>query len=67
MQSRIDDAVAELVKVQAERAEALVMQHRGAVEAIANALLEHEVLDAAEVIAIARRHGALCERELVAA
>ncbi|WP_310572237.1 AAA family ATPase [Gemmatimonas sp.] len=67
LQSRIDDAVADLVKVQADRAEALVRNHRGAVEAIAAALLEHEVLDAEDVIAIARRHGALGERALVAA
>ncbi|QJR34674.1 ATP-dependent metallopeptidase FtsH/Yme1/Tma family protein [Gemmatimonas groenlandica] len=67
LQSRIDDAVADLVKAQADRAEALVGAHRGAVEAIAAALLEHEVLDAEDVIAIARRHGALGARELVAA
>ncbi len=62
--SRVDDAVAELVQMQAERAEALVAQHRGAVEAIANALLERDVLDAAEVIAIAQAHGALGERNI---
>jgi cell division protease FtsH len=67
LQSRIDDAVADLVKVQADRAEALVRQHRGAVEAIASALLEHDVLDAEDVMTIARRHGALGERALVAA
>ncbi len=67
LQSRIDDAVAELVKTQADRAEALVTQHRDAVEAIANALLEREVLDAHEVIAIARKHRALDELESVAA
>lgn len=67
LQSRIDDAVADLVKQQSDRAEALVRQHRDAVEAIAIALLAHEVLDAEDVIAIARRHGALGERELVAA
>ncbi len=67
LQSRIDEAVAELVKVQAERAEALVLQHRDAVEAIADALLERDVLDAVEVIAIARLHGALSEMEPVAA
>ncbi len=70
LQSRVDEAVAELVKVQAERAEALVRQYRDAVEAIADALIEHEVLDAAEVIAIAQQHGALGalgERETLAA
>ncbi len=60
-QSRIDQAIAELVQAQAQRAETLVTQHRGAVEAIANALMEREVLDAVEVIAIAQRYGALSE------
>jgi cell division protease FtsH len=59
LQARIDDAVADLVKSQAERAEALVLRHRNAVEAIAEALLQHEVLDAADVMHIARQHGAL--------
>ncbi len=67
LQSRIDEAVAELVQVQAQRAEALVTQHRDAVEAIANALLEHEVLDAADVMAIAEDHGAIGERVPIAA
>ncbi|MBC8087029.1 MAG: hypothetical protein H7Z40_07160, partial [Phycisphaerae bacterium] len=67
LQSRIDEAVADLVQVQAERAEALVSQHRAAVEAIAMALLEREVLDAAEVVAIAQQHGALAVLELLAA
>lgn len=67
LQSRIDEAVAELVQVQSDRAEALVLQHRSAVEAIAMALLEREVLDAAEVVAIAQEHGALGELVLLAA
>lgn len=67
LQSRIDAAVADLVQVQSERAEALVTQHRAAVEAIATALLEREVLDADEVIAIAEQHGAFGARELRAA
>lgn len=67
LMSRIDEAVAALVKVQADRAEVLVAQHRCAVEAIADALLEHDVLDADDVIAIARRYGVLGERALVAA
>ncbi len=67
LQSRIDDAVAELIMVQSERAEALVTQYRDAVEAIANALLEHDVLDAATVFDIARRHGALNQPVAIAA
>ncbi len=70
LQARIDEAVADLVKCQADRAEALVLAHRAAVEAIAEALLERDVLDAEEVIAIARLHGALpaaVDREVVAA
>ena len=67
LQSRIDEAVADLVQAQSERAEALVSQHRAAVEAIATALLESETLDAAEVVVIAQRHGAFGELELLAA
>ena len=38
-------------------AEALVREHRAAVEAVADALVARDVLDADEVIAIARAHG----------
>ena len=57
LQSRIDAAVRTLIQEQAERAEALVRQYRAAVEAIADALLERDVLMAAEVHAIATRNG----------
>lgn len=67
LQSRIDAAVADLVQVQSARAEALVAQHRAAVEAIATGLLEREVLDADDVIAIAEQHGVFGARELRAA
>ena len=57
LQARIDDAVQGLIADQAARAERVVKQYRGAVSALADALLEREVLSAHEVHAIARRHG----------
>ena len=57
LQSRIDDAVQTLIADQAARAERLVKQYRGAVGALADALLEREVLTASDVHTIARRHG----------
>jgi hypothetical protein len=40
-----------------ERAEKIVIEHRRAIEAIAHALLEQDVLTSAEVHAIAHAHG----------
>jgi cell division protease FtsH len=57
LQSRIDDAVRSLISEQAERAERIVRQYRGAIGAIADALTEREVLTADEVHEIAGRHG----------
>jgi cell division protease FtsH len=57
LQSQVDDAVRKLLAIQAERAERIVREHAAAVEAIANALLEHDVLDAAAVFTIARENG----------
>jgi cell division protease FtsH len=57
LQSQIDTAMRGLIREQAERAEALVREHHAAVEAVANALLERDVLDADDVITIARSHG----------
>jgi len=57
LQGEIDKAVRALISVQSQRAEAIVQQHREAVEALANALLERDVLPADEVYAIAERHG----------
>jgi cell division protease FtsH len=62
LMSQIDTAVRALIRAQADRAEALVREHRAAVEAVAHALLEKDVLSADEVITIARRHGVQCEQ-----
>jgi cell division protease FtsH len=59
LQGQIDAAVRNLIGAQAARAEGLVVEHREAVEALADALLEHSVLSAAEVHLIAVRHGVL--------
>jgi cell division protease FtsH len=57
LEAQVDAAVRALLAQQAERAEALVREHRAAVEALADALLEHDVLHATEVHEIVRRHG----------
>jgi cell division protease FtsH len=57
LQGEIDTAIRALIRAQSERAETIVRTHRDAVEALANALLEHDVLAADEVYAIAERHG----------
>lgn len=57
LQSQIDDAVRRLLAVQAQRAERIVREHAAAVEAVAQALLEHDVLTAEEVFVIARANG----------
>jgi cell division protease FtsH len=59
LQSQIDAGVRALITAQAERAEAVVREHRAAVDALATALLVHEMLPAGAVIAIAEEHGAL--------
>jgi cell division protease FtsH len=66
LQSQIDTATRGLIREQAERAEALVRAHRDAVEAIAKALLDKDVISADEVITIARRHGVECEQQVAA-
>jgi len=55
--SRIDTAVQALLGVQMERAEEIVREHRVAVEALAEELLQREVLSAEEVYGLAERHG----------
>ncbi len=55
--SQVDAAAKTLISRQAERAESLIREHRAAVEAVANALIEREVLAANEVYAIAAEHG----------
>ena len=57
LQGEIDKSVRALITAQAERAEALVREHRSAVEALANALVDHEVLSAEEAYEIAERNG----------
>ena len=57
LQGEIDKATRALITQQAERAESLVREHRAAIEALAEALLEHEILPAEDVYAIAARHG----------
>jgi cell division protease FtsH len=57
LQAKIDDAVRTMLDAQAVRAERIVRQYRGAVSAIADALVEREVLSAAEVHDIAALHG----------
>jgi cell division protease FtsH len=57
LQGEIDGAVRSLLGRQMQRAEAIVRDHRAAVEAVAAALLRHEVLDAHDVLAIAALHG----------
>ncbi|HET8655749.1 MAG TPA: AAA family ATPase [Longimicrobiaceae bacterium] len=57
LQGQIDAAVRVLIAKQMERSEAIVREHRGAVEAIARALVEHTVLSAEDVTALAALHG----------
>jgi cell division protease FtsH len=57
LQAQVDNAARALIARQALRAESLVREHRDAVEAIANALLEHDVLGAEQVYRIAAEHG----------
>jgi cell division protease FtsH len=63
----IDSAARALIRVQAERAEALVREHREAVEAVAEALLAHDVLTADDVIRIAQAHGIAIQQQLAVA
>ena len=57
LQSQIDAAVRTLLTAQADRAVAIVKEHREAVEAIADALLERDVISSEEVYEIAAQHG----------
>jgi cell division protease FtsH len=57
LQSQIDTAMRGLIRAQADRAEALVREHRAAVEAVADALVERDVLDADDVIRSRARTG----------
>jgi cell division protease FtsH len=64
LQSQIDTAMRGLIREQAARAEALVREHYAAVEAVADALIERDVLDADDVVNIARAHGVVFEQQL---
>jgi cell division protease FtsH len=57
LQGEIDTAIRALMAAQAARAEAIVREHRDAVEALASALVEREVLTAEEAYAMAESHG----------
>ncbi|HJU90511.1 MAG TPA: AAA family ATPase [Gemmatimonadaceae bacterium] len=65
LQAQVDAAAKGIITRQAERAESLVREHRDAVEAVANALLEHDVLTAEQVYQIAAEHGVAAARERV--
>jgi cell division protease FtsH len=64
---QIDGAVRALIRQEADRAEALIREHRAAVEAVADALLRDDVLSADAVIRIATAHGVPVEQALSAA
>ena len=57
LQGEIDTAIRALMAAQAARAEAIVRRHRVAVEALATALVEREVLTAEEAYAMAESYG----------
>jgi cell division protease FtsH len=57
LQAQIDAAVRTLISAQADRAVAIVKEHRDAVEAIADALIEREVISSEEAYEIATSHG----------
>lgn len=57
LQGEIDNAIRTLMTAQAARAESIVRQHRDAIEALAAALVEREVLSAEEAYAMAESYG----------
>ncbi len=57
LQGEIDTAIRALMAAQAARAEAIVRKHRDAVEALATALIEREVLTSEEAYAMAESFG----------
>jgi cell division protease FtsH len=67
LQSEIDTAVRTLINAQAARAEAIVREYASALDAIARALVEHDVLMASDVIALAEQHGVPLEKTAVQA
>ena len=57
LQAQIDSAVRTLISAQADRAVAIVTEHRAAVEAIADALIARDVISSEEAYEIAANHG----------
>jgi cell division protease FtsH len=57
LQGQVDGAIRTLIAAQAELAEEIVRAHRDVVLALALALLEHDVLDAPDVLTIAQENG----------
>ena len=62
LQGEVDHAVRSLITAQARRAEAIVREYQDAVEALASALVERDVLTAPEVHEIAGAHGVMSAR-----
>jgi cell division protease FtsH len=61
-QARMDGEVQALLSRLYDRARELLMQHRPALDALAQALLERETLDGAEAMALLERHGVYSRR-----
>ena len=57
LQAQIDVAVRSLIAVQSERALSIVTEYREAVQAIADALIQRDVISSEEAYEIAARHG----------
>jgi cell division protease FtsH len=66
LQGEIDTAIRALMSAQAARAEAIVRQHRDAIDALASALVEREVLSAEEAYAMAESFGVETGRGIAA-
>jgi cell division protease FtsH len=62
LQGEVDHAMRSIISAQARRAEAIVRAHRDAVEALAAALVEREVLSAVDVYQLAEAHSVIPAR-----
>lgn len=62
LQGEVDHAVRSLLSAQARRAESIVREHKTAVDALASALVEREILTASDVHEIAEAHGVIRAR-----
>jgi ATP-dependent Zn protease len=56
-QAQMDDEVQDLLARLYERTRTILTEHRGALEALAHALLEKETVDGADALDVLRRHG----------